>query len=209
LESLNLKSALRTKTGNGPARVLRRQGRIPAILYGPTTTSEKISVDASELEKLIKQQKGAQSLINLLIDDDSRTVMIKDIQVDPLKRTFLHADFYEVNLERKLRVKIPVEVVGLAQGVEMGGLLQVIRRELEVFCLPNAIPESIKLDVTDLQIGDAIHVNDIELGQGVDIPADVNFTVVTVIGGKTASDESDEGEEADADEVLETEEPAA
>jgi len=209
LESLNLKSALRTQTGNGPARVLRRQGRIPAVLYGPTTASENISVDASDLEKLIKKQKGTQSLVKLMIGDDSRTVMIKDIQVDPLKRTFLHADFYEVNLQRKLRVKVPVEVVGQAQGVEMGGLLQVIRRELEVFCLPNAIPESIKLDVTNLEIGDAIHVKDIELGQEVDIPADVNFTVVTVIGGKTDSEKSDDGEEADADEVLETEEPAA
>jgi len=109
--------------------------------------------------------------------------------------------FYEVAMDRKIRVMVPVRTTGKSIGVELGGLLQTIRRELEVLCLPNEIPKAIEVDVTDLDVGESIHVNEIHLEGNIEISAEVNFTVITVLSPKgTASEEEEEGEEEAAEE---------
>jgi large subunit ribosomal protein L25 len=183
LELLELKAATRDARGNGPARSLRREGKIPAVLYGPNTETTSISVVAHDLDKIIKKAMGRQLLVNLVFEKNGKTnhsVMLKELQVHPVSRKLIHADFYAISMDRKIHVSVPVSTTGTAKGVEAGGILQIVRRELEAYCYPNQIPDTVELDVTDLEIGDSIHIEDIKVEGDVEFPADVNFTVVTV-----------------------------
>lgn len=208
MDIIDFNATKRTLKGNGPARRLRREGSVPAVIYGPKMTPELLSVNSKALSKVLKTSSAGQALLSLNIDDDTskRTVMIKELQNDPVSRTLLHVDFYEVDMDRKIRVNIPVIPVGKCKGVELGGMLQVIRRELEVLCFPADIPESIELDVTNLDVGESIHVEEIPLEGDMEIPADVNFTVLTVLSPKVAEEgeEIEEGEEGE-EEVAEEE----
>lgn len=184
---VELKANIRTTSGNGPARALRRSGRIPGVLYGPDTESVLLSVVINDLEQVLKKSKVGQVLLNLVIQNgeaSTRSAMIKELQTHPVSRNFLHVDFYEIALDRKIRVKIPVSIIGKAKGVEDGGMLQIIRRELEVLCLPFNIPELIEIDITNLDIGDSIHVGDVSLAEGIEFLDDDHFTVVTMLSPK-------------------------
>ncbi|MBU4319265.1 MAG: 50S ribosomal protein L25/general stress protein Ctc [Proteobacteria bacterium] len=201
MEVIELNAAVRTTVGNGPARALRRDGRIPAVLYGPVTPPVMLSVQTNELEKALKRGKIGQTLFNLAIDNaknSSKTVMIKELQGHPMTGKYLHADFYEVDMNRKITVNIPVHTIGKAKGVEDGGVLQIVRRELEVTCLPIQIPQSIVIDISGLDIGDSVHVEDIPVQDGIEIPYDVNFTVITLLAPKA-------DERSDAEGVEDTE----
>lgn len=209
LELIELKVKTRTRTGNGPARALRREGRIPAILYGSGTNPLMLSVPTKEFEYALQQSTASQPLFNLTVDDggDSpTTVMIKELQTHPLSHHSLHVDFYRIDMDRKITVSVPVTTTGKCVGVEMGGMLQIIRRELEVLCLPMEIPDVIEVDVTDLEIGDSIHIQDIPLAGGLEVPSDVNFTVITVLSPTKTTEET--GEEEELEEGEEAEESA-
>ncbi len=197
MELLELKANARTETGKGYARVLRRDGRVPAILYGPKTDPMPLSVAIYDLEQLIKKAKSRQQLVSLDVGDGAaaRSAMIKELQVEPLSRNFRHVDFYEVDMTKKIRVGVPVVTTGKSIGVEEGGMLQIIRREIDVICLPNAIPEKIEVDISNLNIGDSIHVEEITLEGDIEFPDDVNFTVVTILSTKTQELEAEEAEE--------------
>lgn len=200
MEILELKAEKRNTIGKGAARSLRRDGKVPAILYGSDIEPVSLSIQAKEIEVLLKNAKFNQQLINIDFGDGVRKpTMIKEIQFRPVKGDFLHIDFYEVKMDRKIRVRVPVVLNGKCIGIEMGGLLQIIRRELEVLCYPSEIPESIEIDVTDLNIGNSVHVKDIQLEGDMEIPADVNFTIVTVLAPKkeTAVTEEDGVEAAE------------
>jgi len=218
LEKLELTTKVRTTVGNGPARELRRQGAIPAVLYGPDTESMKLSVPAKALELITKSANIGQLLLNLTIEGDetaAKTAMIRELQVHPLSGSLIHVDFYEVDMHRKINVSIPIVTVGKSKGVELGGMLQLVRRELEVLCLPIEIPEFIEVDVSDLDIGDSLHVDEIELGENIENPADVNYTVITVLAPALEEEEEEEEEEeavegeAEAEEGDEAAEPAS
>lgn len=183
MELIDLKTNIRTSRGNGAARVLRGKGQIPAVLYGPGSEPVLLSVSTIALEQVLKKSTAGEVLVNLSIqngDTTYRTAMIREMQTHPVSRKFLHVDFYEIALDRKLRVGVPVVTKGKSKGVELGGILQIVRREIELLCLPLDIPDSIELDITDLDIGDAIHVQDIPLKAGLELPEDTNFTVLTV-----------------------------
>lgn len=207
MENIELKAQLRTTKGNGPARAMRRDGRVPAVLYGPKTEPNMISVGARDLDNILKQGSIGRNIINLAIDgvEGSRATMVKELQTHPMSQNVLHVDFYEVDMTRKIKVNVPVTTTGKSVGVELGGMLQIIRRELEVYCLPNEIPQAITIDITDLEIGDSVHVNDIETEGGVEIPHDVNFTVLTILSPKKAEEEAEEAEELEEAEVAEAE----
>jgi large subunit ribosomal protein L25 len=208
---MNLKASQREAVGNGPSRVLRRDGKIPAILYGPQTEPMKLAIDKLELEPIFKSGAVAQKLFKLEIEgvDGARNVMIKEMQKHPVSHNLLHLDLYEVTMDHKIKVMVPVVTTGKCIGVEMGGMLQIIRRELEVFCLPDRIPEKITIDITDLDIGDSFHVEDLALEEAVEIPADVNFTILTILSTKV-EEEAVEGEEEEDEGAAEpVEEPAA
>ena len=204
MEIHTLKAQVRNSTGKGAGRSLRREGRIPAVLYGSDIDSMPLSVSTYDIERLLMKINYAQSLLKLQVENGQpfeKTVMIKEVQRSPLSRNFLHLDLYEVNMTRKLTVTVPVVIIGISKGVEDGGVLQIIRRELEVNCLPTEIPEQITIDITDLEVGDSIHVDEIKLDGDLEIPFDTNFTILTVVAPKAVEEikkpeeETEEGAE--------------
>lgn len=199
MELIELKAIMRTTLGNGPARRLRQQGQMPAVLYGPGTDPVLLSVNISELEQVLKKGGIGQVLLNLVIqkngETSTRPAMIKELQTHPVSRNFLHVDFYEIDMDRKIRVKIPVVTTGQSKGVELGGILQIIRRELEVLCMPLAVPESIEIDITDLDMGDSVHVAEIFQEADIEFLDDPHFTVVTILTPKVEVEEEPEEEE--------------
>jgi len=198
LELIEIKTKIRTTTGNGPSRRLRMSGQIPAVLYGPKTESVLLSVDKSDLELLFKKGGIGQVVLNLVIQKNGETTtrpaMIKELQTHPLSRNFIHIDFYEIRMDQKITAKIPVVTKGTAKGVELGGILQIIRRELEVECLPMAVPESIEIDISDLDIGDSIHVGQIRLEGQIEFLEEDDYTVVTVLSPKMEEEPEEEEE---------------
>jgi len=201
LESIQLKAKVRKSVGNSPARVLRREGEVPAVIYGPGKDSVLLSVSVKDLENILKKTNVGQAILSLEIQNggvSTRTAMIKELQTHPVSRKYLHVDFYEIAMDRKIKVKVPVVTKGVAKGIDFGGMLQVISREIEVLCLPLGIPKSIEIDITELNVGDAVHVRDIELPEGVEIAADVNYTIVTVLATKTEEKVSEEEVEEEA-----------
>jgi large subunit ribosomal protein L25 len=209
LEQLEIKTKVRKSVGNGPARALRREGKIPAVLYGPKTEPILLAVDIKDIEQILKKSTIGQALLNLVIQNGekvTKTAMIKELQRHPVSGKYLHIDFYEIDMQRKINVMVPVVVKGQSQGVELGGILQIVRRELEVFCLPSAIPEAFEVDITELDIGDSIHVQEIQLPHDVELPEDVDFTVVTILAPKVEEEEVVEEEELEEGEEEAAEE---
>jgi large subunit ribosomal protein L25 len=211
LEKIKLTANVRTDTGNGPARVLRRDGKIPAVLYGPDTKPILLSIQTHDFELLLKDYNVSQMVLDLDVKNGKtikKSVMVKELQTHPVSQNLLHVDFYEISMTRKIKVNVPIVTTGKSAGEEFGGVLQIIRRELEVLCLPGEIPESIKVDISELEIGDSLHVEDITVGGDIEIPAEVNFTVLTVTSPKVEVEEEEEIEEEEGEEV-EGEEAAA
>lgn len=209
MELIDLKTHTRTTKGKAAAKALRRDGKIPAILYGKKDPM-MLWVDEGELELVFKKSKTPQVFTNLNIGDgENCSAMIKEYQTDPTSQSVLHVDFLEIAMDQEINMFVPVTTTGKSIGVEMGGMLQLIRRELEIRCQPANVPEKIVIDVTSLDVGDSVHVNDIVPPEGVEIPADVNFTVVTIVAPKTVTgSEAEEGEEG-TEEALATPTEAA
>ena len=210
MELLELKTNLRSSVGSSPARELRRKGKIPAVLYGPETEPILLSVNISDFEQAMEKGTSSQVLFSLVIQNgkkNKKTVMIKELQIHPVSRNFLHVDFYEIDMNRKINVKVPVTIKGKSKGIELGGTLQIVRRELEVLCLPLKVPESIEVDITDLDIGESVHVDEIPIEGDIEIPFDVNFTVVTMLSPRF--EEEPEELEEELEEAEGAEEAAA
>ena len=208
MEQFELNATVRQTTGNSPARELRRGGQIPAVLYGPQTETIPLTVNIRELEQILKKGNIGSIILNLVIQNGkkiTKPAMIKELQSHPVSGNFLHVDFYEIDMKRKINVMIPVVTKGTCKGVETGGLLQIVRREIEVLCMPGDIPEAIEIDITDMDIGDSLHVEEIPLGDNLELPADVNFTVITVLSPKIEEVEVEEEEEALEGEAVEEE----
>jgi len=167
--------------GKGVARKLRAAGRIPAVLYGKGKEGEAISVDPTLLERLLHtSESGMNTLIDLSVDGRTSTVLLKDLQRDPIRGRYLHADFFVVDLKQELQVTIPLHFVGKAKGLEFGGIVEHPLREVEVACLPQAIPDSIEVDVTELNIGDSLHVRDLQTLAGVRLLSDGDLAIALV-----------------------------
>ena len=208
MEQFEINTTVRKKTGNSPARALRRSGHIPAVLYGPQTEPVLLSVNIKEFEHVLTKGNIGSIILGLVIQNGKKVTkpaMIKELQSHPLSGNFLHVDFYEIDMQRKINVMIPIVIKGQSKGVEEGGMLQIIRREIEVLCMPGDIPEAFEIDVTDLDIGDSVHVEEIAMGENIELLADVNFTVVTVSSPKAEAIAEEEEEEAVEGEASETE----
>jgi large subunit ribosomal protein L25 len=179
-----LSAEIREGIGKGGARKLRAKGLVPAIFYGPRTQSILLMIDAKELAKTLQTEAGENVLIDLDIQQegksDRRVVMVKDVQIDPLQRTTLHTDFYEVAMDEMVAVEVPIHLIGKPEGTKMGGILDQIRRVVQIQCLPGDIPKGIDVDVSPLKIGDSIHVEDIKV-EKAKILSDTNFTIATVL----------------------------
>ena len=172
----------RDEIGKGSARSLRRNNMIPVILYRKGS-SIPLKVPKKELTQFINETAGEKVMVSLeLGDGGNKLALLKDYQVDPVKRELLHADFYEVLLTEKLRLSIRVVTTGESIGVKRdGGVLQHLLREVEIECLPDKIPGHITVDVSNLEIGQSIHVKDLKTEEGVKILNDPDEVVVNVI----------------------------
>jgi large subunit ribosomal protein L25 len=155
-----ISASVRGKIGKGAARGLRRESRVPAVLYGPKTDPMTLSVSSLQLEKLLRSMEGESRLVTLSIEDggasQTRKVLLREVQVHPFRRRFLHVDFFEAPLDRRIVVNVPIELKGDSIGVRKGGSINLILRTLAVRCLPAEIPERIYVDVSALDLGSTI-----------------------------------------------------
>ncbi len=210
MKSYSINASSREETGKSAARALRREGRIPGVLYGASREKALLlTIDTREMTDICRKTNIWQQLLNLKLQSDDtykKKVMVKELQVHPISRAFLHVDFHEIAMDQKLWVKIPLQTTGTPKGVEMGGTLQVVRHELDVYCLPQDIPDSFVIDVTDLEIGDSVHVDQIPLAEGVEIPRDVDFTVLTVVSPMQEEEPEPELEDEEGEELEEKDE---
>jgi large subunit ribosomal protein L25 len=179
-----LTAEIRDEVGKERAKKIRARGLVPAIFYGPRSKTIPLVIDPKELAKVLQTEAGENVLIDLDIRKgeraDRKVVMVKDIQVDPLKRTTLHTDFYEVAMDEVVTVEVPIHLVGKPEGTKVGGILEQIRRVIQIQCLPGDIPKSIDVEVSSLKIGDSIHVQDIQI-EKAKILSETNFTIATVV----------------------------
>ena len=161
-ETANTELGLRTRDlrGKGAARKLRTTGRIPGVLYGPKIGSVAVDLETRNLERILRQS-GANALLDLAVEgrDDLAGVvaLVKELQRHPVRGDFMHVDLYQVDLDQKVEVAVPIQTTGRSEGVEAGGILDILIREITVSCLPRAIPESLTIDISELGIGDVIH----------------------------------------------------
>ncbi len=202
---MQLDAEVRVETGKGPARKLRNMGRLPAIFYGPEINPLMLSVDYLQLKKILKEKSTENVVLDLRIDSDgkpqSKKVMIKEIQRDPVTRDYLHVDFYEIAMEKELEVSIPVHLAHTPVGVTKGGILEHIRRELTVSCLPKDIVDKIEVDVSGLDIGQSIHIRDVFFPPGLRSLEDEDFTIAAVVAPSTIAEVTEEAEEVVAEET--------
>jgi large subunit ribosomal protein L25 len=173
----------RTATGKGAVRKLRAAGRIPAILYGQGKESVPLAIDPRALEKVLRAG-GANALLDLPVEGrpelGSPVALVKELQRHPIRGTIVHADLYQVDLTRTVEVEVPVHLVGKAKGIDFGGILEHSLREIALECLPRSIPASIEVDVSNMEVGDVIHVRDLVLPPGVSLVSDPDLGVVHV-----------------------------
>jgi len=203
MQQLRLEAQLREATGKGSARMIRRNGMVPGILYGLQRDNTLLQIDERNLHAIMGSEGIESSLINLEIGGiGSEIAIIKEVQRDPVNRKILHTDFMRISLEQEITVRIPIVSLGNPLGVRVsGGVQEFTHRELEIRCLPTAIPEHIELDVTDMVIGDFIRVSDINPGD-VEILDDPETIIITIRPPRVAA-----VEEPVAEEAAEVEEP--
>ena len=197
-----LSFAVEIREGKGKEfnRKLRQDGRVPAVVYGHGKDTVSLSLDPNELESSLKRSHaGMNTLFDLKGDPkvEGRTVLVKELQREPVRGGVVHADLFEIDTAERISVSVPVHLTGIAEGVTMGGLIDHVLREIDLDCLPNAIPDSFEVDVTHLQVGDAIHVSDLAVPEGIHIQTNADLAVVSVVTPAVEEEpEVVEGEEA-------------
>ena len=196
----------RVRTGKGGSRKVRQDGLVPAVVYGKGVEALNLRLDPKALQKAVATEAGWNTLITLKGDGafDGLVVILKDMQIDAIRRNPTHVDFLAIDLKKTLAVMVPVQPVGKSKGEIEGGTLQLVRHEVEVYCLPTNIPTSLEIDVTALNIGEVVHIDELSLPEGVESQHDVNFTVLTVVGRMAEEVEvGEEGEEGEEEVVTE------
>ncbi len=185
MEKMTLKAEPRDAGKKGANRRLRKDGVIPIVLYGKALKARSLSVNAKAFTTLMKGHAGLNALLQLEITGEtSKTplvVMMKDLQIDAITRHITHVDLIGIDLKEKITVKVPLHVTGKAVGQAKGGLIDQPRREMEVICFPDRIPEKIDVDISSLDVGDSLHVHDIKMPEGTELPHGADFTIVSIM----------------------------
>lgn len=169
MEPQTLSAEVRSESGKGPARQLRAQGKIPAIFYGPATDPVKLTVSPADLERALSGKHRRNQTIELKFGDESRLALVKDLEVNPVTRELLHADFYAVSTDRKVKTTVPFDTVGRAIGVQKGGKIRKLFRELPIEAFPQDVPDGIIHDIAALDAGIFVRVEDLKLPAGVEV----------------------------------------
>lgn len=175
-----IEARTRTMTGKGAAKRLRREGRLPAVMYDNTGKAVLLDLNAKDFAKLYGTITES-TLIDVKIDGSKDAIaFIKDAQYNIITDTVTHVDFYEVEAGKKIRTKIPVRLTGSPEGVRTGGILEAGTEELDVECLPKNLPPRVVVDVSDLQLNHSIHVKDVVVPEGVKVLTDPHLTIATL-----------------------------
>ena len=189
----------RTQKGKGPARRLRAAGKAPAVFYGKKSEPIKIAIDVHEFKRAV-EQAGSNPLFDLNIQKDTgsttRRALLKERQISPLDGSLIHLDFIEVFMDESIEVTVPIEFEGKPVGVDKGGIFQPATRELRISCLPDNIPNVIRVDVSGLDVGHSVHIGELQLPDGVSVLQDKAVAVATVVAPK--AEEAAPAEEAEA-----------
>ena len=183
MKTIEITVEKRQSRGKNEARRLRQGGKIPAVVYGAGKDTVPITVNVRSLADAFRGGAGENAIFLLKLGDtgETRHAMIREFQRDPVSRRPVHLDFVRVLMDTKIRVKVPVEVVGVARGVKTdAGILDFVTREIEIECLPGNIPEHLPLDVTELGIGDALRISDLKAPEGVEVVDDLEKVIVHV-----------------------------
>jgi large subunit ribosomal protein L25 len=186
MAEMTLSAQLRSDFGSAAARRVRRNGLVPAIVYGGSDANVAVSLDPREIIRVLRSEAGRNTIVSLRVPgSEAHSVILRDWQVDPVRDTILHADFQRIAMDQLLTLTVPVAIHGEASGVKAeGGLLEVVLREIEVECLPADIPERIDCDVTHLKMNEALRVRDLPGIDRVEILADPDRVIVHVVAVK-------------------------
>ncbi len=194
-EQAALQVETRHETGKGAARRIRASGKIPGNVYGHGAEPMAVQADELQFRALISRISTENTLIDLKVGDEKpKAVLIREIQRHPYRSVILHVDFFEITAGERIRVAVPVRLEGNPIGVRNGGILQVIRYELEVECLPRDIPSAFEVDISEMQIGESLHIGEIDTGD-VTVIEEADLTVCMVVMPKAAPVEEEEDEE--------------
>lgn len=203
MQRLKLEVSVREAAGRSALRKLRAQGAVPAVLYGTGVEALSLVIDGRSLERVLRT--GANTLLDLRGPKEvkGKLALLKEVQRDPVSQRLLHCDVYAVDTKKKLHVSVPFHFEGRPRGVEQqGGIFETPAMEIDVSCLPFSIPDKISIDVSNLEIGDTIHLRDIELPKDVEALADGSLTVAQVSAPRVEAvaepEAPAEGEEAAA-----------
>ena len=208
-DTLTLSAVKRDRAGKGSARAARRDGQIPAVIYGDRKEPLSITLNANEFRKLINQPGIFSQLLNVSVDGSDNNVLTRDIQFHPVTDVPLHVDFLRIAKGAKIAVMVAVEFINedTSPGLKTGGILNVVRHEVELECPANAIPESIVVDLDGTNVGDSIHISAIALPDGVSPTiTDRDFTVATIAAPAAEAPETDDVADEAGDEEQSTEE---
>ena len=208
-QTAELKAQARSGVGKGAARATRRQGRVPAVIYGDKQPPVAISIDFNEAQKRIYAGGFLSHILTLDVDGEKHRVIPRDYQLDPVKDLPLHVDFLRVGANTRLDVEVHVAFVndGASPGLKRGGALNIVRHTIELSCPPDSIPEDVQVDLTGLDIGDSVHIDAVTLPAGVTPTIrDRNFTIATIVApsGLRSEDSAATAETAPAAEAAKT-----
>jgi large subunit ribosomal protein L25 len=200
---VSLAAERRDTKGKGPARQMRLAGRVPAVVYGRGRHPESLSVAAADVDKLLSTHAASSTIIDLAIEGSPVQVLIREIQRHPVRRSVTHVDFYEIHEGETVTVTVPIHIVGVPDGVRnAGGTLDQVMREVQMAVLPRHIPEHLDLDVTDLTIGQSLHVSDLII-ENAKLLTDPAKTICSVIAPRVEEEVAPaEGEEVEEEEEL-------
>ncbi|RDC59898.1 50S ribosomal protein L25 [Alteripontixanthobacter maritimus] len=214
-DALTLPAETRERAGKGASRALRREGRVPAVIYGGKEEALPIHVEQKELIRQLGTGHFMNSIVMIEVGGKKVRTLPKDVAFDPVKDWPLHADFLRLSKDSKIEVDIPVVFINEEEspGLKKGGVLNVVRHELELICESDKIPDEIEIDVTGKEVGDSIHISEITLPAGsTSAITDRDFTIATLVAPsalKKSEDEAGEGEEGQTGEGMEAGETAA
>lgn len=200
-DTLTLSAQQRDRAGKGASRALRREGRIPAVIYGDKKDAETIHVEERELVKLLGTGHFMNSIIEIEIDGKKTTTLPKDVAFHPVSDRPLHVDFLRIVKGSTVEVLVPVVFVNedASPGLKRGGVLNVVRHELELVCDATMIPDEIEVDVTGTEIGDSIHISAVTLPKGSESAiTDRDFTIATIVAPSALKSSDGEADAADA-----------
>jgi large subunit ribosomal protein L25 len=182
---MELTAVRRHGSGKEGARKLLSRGKVPGIMYGKGLATRSIEFDRRDLEKFLSVARRGTVIVRMNVKDEAEAkesyAVLKDIQTNPRTDRVIHVDFYEVAFGKKFRIEVPIRIRGKAAGIEQGGIVEQVTRSLEVECLPANVPEFLEMDVTPLQIGDSLHLEDVKFPEGVQpVEKDMTTTIVSV-----------------------------